>query len=62
VEDWYHGEIISRRTTAEFRFPQVAEALTPVLDLLARENVQATFFVVGELLLHAALPHRRRRP
>jgi len=48
VEDWYHAELIRHNLEGEPR-PQVEEATHPILALLDRYGVRATFFVVGEV-------------
>ncbi|MGD0766434.1 MAG: polysaccharide deacetylase family protein [Dehalococcoidia bacterium] len=50
LEEWYHGEVIARRTPPEAHFPQIEQALQAVLDLLDKHDTRATFFVVGELI------------
>ncbi len=50
VEDWYHPELIrSHVTPGEFE-SQVRAATAPILALLRRYDVHATFFIVGELI------------
>ncbi len=50
VEDWYHPELIrSHVTPGEFE-SQVRAATAPILALLRRCGVRATFFIVGELI------------
>ncbi len=50
LEEWYHGELIARRTPPEARVSQVEGALQPILALLERYDTRVTFFVVGALL------------
>jgi len=49
VEEWYHAELVRRSVPAEARVSQVEAAVMPILDLLARRSVRATFFFVGEV-------------
>jgi polysaccharide deacetylase family protein (PEP-CTERM system associated) len=48
LEDWYHPELVKRHVPAHPR-PQVVEATGPILQLLDRRRVRATFFVLGEV-------------
>ena len=48
LEDWYHPELVRKRVPGE-PDDQIEEATQAVLNLLARHQVAATFFVVGEL-------------
>jgi len=48
LEDWYHPELV-RRSVQGSPVPQVAEATRPILDLLDRYQIKASFFVVGEV-------------
>ena len=50
LEAWYHAELLRRLVDPARADPQLAAATQPVLDLLARRRVRATFFVVGEVL------------
>ncbi|MFH1084370.1 MAG: polysaccharide deacetylase family protein [Chloroflexota bacterium] len=56
VEEWFHAELVRRyalpdrgRGAPERR---VAWAIEPILHLLRRHGVKATFFVVGDVLRH----------
>ena len=49
LEDWFHAELI-RPHAGERPVRRVAEATEPILALLERYGVRATFFVVGEVL------------
>ncbi|HLA44003.1 MAG TPA: polysaccharide deacetylase family protein [Aggregatilineales bacterium] len=49
LEEWYHPEAIRQSGITVERHSQVIEATTPLLDLLARYNINATFFTVGEV-------------
>jgi len=48
VEEWYHPELVRDRVPACDRCRQAPDATLPILDLLDRHGVQATFFIVGE--------------
>lgn len=49
LEEWYHAETLRLSGLAFERESQVVAATTPILDLLKRYNVHATFFTVGEV-------------
>lgn len=49
LEELYHSDLIKARLAPEQRVPQVEQAVRPILDLLDRAGVRATFFVVGEV-------------
>lgn len=49
LEDYYHPELIRRHAAPGACAPRVAESTAPILDLLDRHGVKATFFVVGEV-------------
>lgn len=55
VEEWYHPEAIRKSNLTLEHHSQVVEATTPLLDLLQRYQVKATFFTVGEVA--QAHPH-----
>src|SRR3972149_6672622 len=46
LEEWYHSELVEGRRSS---FSQVAEATSPILDLLDRYQTKASFFIVGEV-------------
>jgi polysaccharide deacetylase family protein (PEP-CTERM system associated) len=46
LEEWYHSELVEGRKSSVHR---AAEATWPILDLLDRYQVKASFFVVGEV-------------
>jgi polysaccharide deacetylase family protein (PEP-CTERM system associated) len=50
LEEWYQAELIRQKGLAVKPLDQVEEAVQPILDLLARAEVRATFFVVGEVM------------
>ncbi|MCH8849338.1 MAG: hypothetical protein IIC89_00770 [Chloroflexi bacterium] len=47
LEEWYHSDLLIPLVPAEERVSQVGEAVRPILDLLNRAGVRATFFTVG---------------
>lgn len=49
LEEWYHSDLLIPHVRAEERVSQVREAVRPILDLLERAGVRATFFTVGEV-------------
>ncbi|RJS71849.1 DUF3473 domain-containing protein [Methanophagales archaeon] len=49
LEDWYHPEFVTKFVPAHLRKDQVEDAVKPLLQLLNKYNVSATFFVVGEV-------------
>ena len=53
LEAWYHAELVRRRVDRTQADAQLVAATEPVLALLARSGVRATFFVVGEALERA---------
>jgi polysaccharide deacetylase family protein (PEP-CTERM system associated) len=52
VEDWFHVELIRSRISGDEPERRVAWAVEPILSLLARYDVRATFFVVGDIMRH----------
>lgn len=49
LEEWYHPELVRLHVPPKERISQVEAATRPLLDLLHRYDVKATFFVVGEV-------------
>jgi len=49
LEDWYHPELIKAFINTATKSAQIEEAVSPIMDLLDRYNVKATFFVLGEV-------------
>ena len=49
LEDWYHPEFVTKFVPAHQRKDQVEDAVKPLLQLLDRYNVSATFFVLGQV-------------
>lgn len=50
LEEWYHGELIARRTPSEAHVSQVEQGLLSVLSRLDSCDTRATFFVVGDVV------------
>jgi len=48
LEEWYHAEYV-RKEAPTNKEERIQVSLKKTLDLLSKVNVQATFFVVGEL-------------
>ena len=49
-EDWFHPELIKKYLTDEKLEPKVVNGLDKILELLRKNETNATFFIVGELL------------
>ena len=49
-EDWFHPELIKKYLKDEKLEPKVVNGLDKILELLRKNETNATFFVVGELL------------
>ena len=49
IEDWYHPEFVTKFVPAYQRKDQVEDAVKPLLELLDKYNVRATFFVLGQV-------------
>jgi len=50
LEDWFHAELVRPRLMQGAPVGRIEAATEPILDLLKRHEVRATFFVVGEVL------------
>ncbi len=50
LESYWHAELLRARVDRERMEDRVEEAARPLLDLLARRGVRATFFTVGEVI------------
>ena len=59
VEEWFHAELIRGALRDDRPQRRVAWATEPILNLLDRYDVRATFFVVGDVLRHEAALVRR---
>lgn len=51
LEDWFHAELVRSRV-GDDPVRRVEWAVQPILTLLERYGVRATFFVVGEVVRH----------
>ena len=50
-EEWYHPELIKKNISTEKKYePSVINGIDKILDWLRKNETNATFFVVGELL------------
>lgn len=49
LEEWYHPEYV-RSKAPKVREERITQSLTKTLQLLGEHGVNATFFVVGELV------------
>ena len=50
IEEWYHAELVRQKVAAAQATTQVVAATEPILSLLARRNIHATFFIVGDVI------------
>ena len=50
IEEWYHAELVRQHVPAISRVSQVEQATEPILNLLERRGLRATFFVLGEIV------------
>ena len=51
-EDWYHPELVQKYISNDAKTPKIVNGIDKILDLLRKNEINATFFVVGELLEH----------
>ena len=49
-EDWYHPELVKPFVSQKDRKPAMFKGLDKILELLRKNDSQATFFTVGEIL------------
>jgi len=49
-EDWFHPELIQKYLQKKNNKPKVFQGIGKIIDLLRKNETNATFFVVGELL------------
>lgn len=52
LEDWFHPELVRPLVTDAWPERRIEWAVEPILILLERYEVQATFFVLGEVMRH----------
>ena len=53
LEDYYHAQLVREHTGKARLASRVETSTAPILDLLERHGVRATFFVVGEVAREA---------
>jgi polysaccharide deacetylase family protein (PEP-CTERM system associated) len=53
LEDYYHAELIRRRGLRDGLPPRVEESASPLLEIIERLGIRATFFIVGEVIRSA---------
>jgi len=51
-EDWFHPQLIAPFVSAKQKVPTMHRGLDKILDLLRKNDANATFFLVGEMLEH----------
>ncbi|MCK4732803.1 MAG: polysaccharide deacetylase family protein [Methanophagales archaeon] len=49
LEDWYHPEFVAKLVPGHQRKDQIEDAVKPLLELLDKYNISATFFVLGQV-------------
>ena len=49
-EDWYHPELVQKYVTNLEHNPTMFKGLDKIIDMLRKNETNATFFVVGELI------------
>ena len=49
-EEWYHPELIQKNLDVKKKVPRVVNGIDKILEWLQNNEVNATFFVVGEIL------------
>ena len=49
-EDWYHPELVKKFVKDKKHEPIMFKGLDKIIELLRKNDTQATFFVVGELI------------
>lgn len=49
-EEWYHPELVQKNIEITKKTPKLVKGIDKILDWLRKNEVYATFFVVGELL------------
>jgi peptidoglycan-N-acetylglucosamine deacetylase len=48
VEDWFHPELVRKRVDVNLSQGRLPQSIGPILDLLDRYKVKATFFILGD--------------
>lgn len=49
LEDWYHPELIRRAAKGCKESTQIIDSTIPLLNILDRYNIKATFFILGDI-------------
>jgi hypothetical protein len=49
VEDWFHPELVRERVSQSIPEGRAPEDLLPILNVLNRHKVRATFFILGDV-------------
>lgn len=49
LEDWYHPELVRKNLPEKEIFSQIEKSSGPILELLAKYKVRATFFILGQV-------------
>ena len=49
-EDWYHPELVQKYVKNIDHNPTMYKGLDKIIDMLRKNETNATFFVVGELI------------
>jgi len=49
LEDWYHPELVRKHLSEDKKIPQIEESVDPILKLLDKYGIKATFFILGDV-------------
>lgn len=49
-EEWYHPELIQKNIDIKKKVPKIVKGIDKILDWLRKNETNATFFLVGEIL------------
>jgi polysaccharide deacetylase family protein (PEP-CTERM system associated) len=49
-EEWYHPELIQKNIDIKKKVPKVVKGIDKILEWLRKNEINATFFLVGEIL------------
>ncbi len=49
-EEWYHPELIQKNINIKKKVPKIVRGIDKILDWLRKNETNATFFLVGEIL------------
>ena len=50
VEDWFHPELVRRHVPEPEQTPRLEQALAPLLDMLRKRDMTATFFMLAPIV------------